>query len=259
MCNDGLAPRDLAFFVSFPGCFRADPVSWPITRRQAVARELAAYLDSAPFEDGLREIVQLMAADSAPMVRREAAELLPLLPDDLYEEMAGMLGADHNRYVKDAARRAAERRGKGVRKTSRLRKDVLEVQERFDRFADEYGARASRRARRMANDLFETLVGATLHNLVGFLPGMRMSLETLQRHFDTGKPSPAQCRAKLDGMSRQLDCLKTFADDMRLFAKAKPKNRTSVRLAEVVDEAVGIVLGGLESPDVLNIQTDECF
>jgi len=118
MCNDGSAPRNLAFFMSFPGCFRVDPAQWPIARRQAVVRDLAAYLDSAPFEDGLREIVRLMAADSSPMVRREAAELLPLLPDDLYGEMAGLLGADRNRYVKDAARRAAERRGKGARRST---------------------------------------------------------------------------------------------------------------------------------------------
>lgn len=222
----------------------------PTAQRHDAARMLAdAVRHAAPAPDWTDPLHRL-ATDADPAVRRVIALALPDLPDEVFSLLAARMADDQNQYVRDAVTKAIERRGRGQRQNRKMRKDVADFQARYLAFEKSFGARAARQARRMANQMFDVLVGGTLHDMDSILAPMRVDLETMRKHFQDGKPGRAACRGKVDHVARQVEYLQAFLCDMRDYARADDGKRSRVHIGDLMRRALVMARDGVQAAGV---------
>jgi signal transduction histidine kinase len=219
----------------------------PLALRQEVAEALADAVKRMPLAPGWFEAFQKLAVDEAPEVRRAVARALPDLPDEPFVLLTARLADDRNQYVRDAVAKANERRGKGLQQSRKSRKNATDFHARYQAFESAYGARAARQARRVANEMFDALIGGTLHDMNGILASMRADLDLMRRHFENGKPGAASCRTKVTKFSQQVEFLQAFLNDMRTYAKAEEGKRVRGSVSDIVQKALTLAQEGLQA------------
>lgn len=223
----------------------------PDDLREDAARALAeAVVWTAPTP-AWREALHQLAVDEYAPIRRTIALALPDLPDDDFNLLAARMADDCNQYVCDAVAGAIERRGRGIRRGRKIQKNAMDVQSRFRAFEATFGPKAARQARRIANQMFEALVGGTLHDMVGILAPMRGDLDLIWKHMENGQPSRATCRIKVKRFRQQVEYLRAFLEDMRTYARAEDDRHNRVCVADLVERSLilardGVRAAGLE-------------
>jgi len=83
-------------FVGTAARLKADPVSVPWPDRCELARRLGEALSAGHDRSDAMALVQLLARDSKWEVRAEIAQLLPVVSDTDFQELAPLLAGDCN-------------------------------------------------------------------------------------------------------------------------------------------------------------------
>lgn len=221
-----------------------EAISW--TERRELVASLADALDDSQRAQTALVLVHLLAGDPKPEVRKEIADLLLKVPEDDFKMLVARLSEDTSVFVRKAVERALDRRRKGLRESQQRRRTVDQVETDFDSIERYHGKLAADRARRAADKQFDILVGSTIHPIRGILSPLKTSISTLRAHLDSVQPGQKVCRENLSKMAERLAFLEHFVEDMRAYSQATPTERHRERIADMVNEATGIVLDELK-------------
>ena len=219
----------------------------PWSERRELAASLAEPLASLVATDTALEILRLLAGDPKPEVRKEVADLLVLVPREVFEPLAARLADDTSAFVQNAVARALDRRRRGMQDTQRRRQGFEHVETQYASIERFHGTLAAERARRIADEQFDCLVGATVHDIRGILNPLKARLTSLIEQCKAGAMDGRLLGEGLSLMNDRLAYLERFVDDMRDYSRATPAERRRERIAGVVQEAKAVTLDNLKS------------
>jgi signal transduction histidine kinase len=208
---------------------------WP--QRRALVKAVADELEHSGPRDVLTSLLQLLADDPKWEVRKDVADSLLLVSEDDFPKLAARLGQDDNAYVRQAAQRALDRRRRGRESTQRRRRGLDHVQDQYDSIEQTHGSVAAQRARAMAEQLYDILVGATVHDMRNFLAPLKSAITGLLGHLADGKLDARLFEKSLVKMGHQAAMVERMLEDMRTYAQPTPALRRRERLADMVNEA----------------------
>jgi signal transduction histidine kinase len=233
-----------------------DTIGWP--QRQQIAMDLGRHIAESGPSDAAIALATLLAQDPQPQVRKEVADFLPYLPEDAFITLAARLGQDPNAVVRSTATRVIARRQKTSKRQQQSRRDLCRVESSFAAMAKIHGTLAADKARRLADEQYETLVRTTLHDLKNIVSPITISTVTLKKQFSDGKPNAAKCIDLIEDMERQLVYLASFMEEMRNYAQTSDAERPRCRIADLVTEAVtmatsAVVASGVD-PESITIR-----
>jgi signal transduction histidine kinase len=226
---------------------RADRDAIPWIERRELAASLAGPLAADPKPEATMAILYLLAEDPKPEVRKEIADLLILVPQDDLAKLAARLSDDTSSFVQRAVTRALDRRRRGMKETQRRRQGFEHVESQYASIERMHGALAAERARKIADEQFDCLVGATVHDIRGILNPIKTGLSSMLDHVKGGTLDEKALRDSLTRMNDRLAYLERFVDDMRDYSQATPADRRRERIADVVNEARSVVLDNLKT------------
>ncbi|HOI56501.1 MAG TPA: ATP-binding protein [Phycisphaerae bacterium] len=218
----------------------SEAMPWPERRTlvQAACEHMAEVGPSEPVVS----LLTLLANDPKWEVRKDVADGLLLVPEEVFPRLAAQLVEDSNRYVQSAAERALDRRRRGRQSVERKRRELDQVQDQYVTIERQHGAGAAEKARQMAERLYDVLVGATVHDMRNILAPLKSGIQALQGHAAEGNFDGDLFRTNLARMAYQAAMLERWLDDMRFYAQPTPAERRRERLVDIVNESHGIVL-----------------
>lgn len=184
-------------------------------------------------------VICLLSADSMWRVRRRVAAALGWLPDDVFNELAARLTLDTHSYVRRDAERALDRRRRGAG-DSRKRGSLGELATEYSTMERLYGSMPTRKARRIVEKHFDSLVGGTVHNMRGLLTPIKHSAEELQTLANSGATDQKLVNRHTGAIIARISDLEQFLDDMRAYAQATPSRRRRERIADLIREALDV-------------------
>jgi len=204
-------------------------------------REVAAALGQVLWENGpspsALELVYLLAEDPDWEVRYDVAHLLLRLPERDLARLVAKLSEDNNVFVRNAAERALERRRKGQIQT----RPPQPAQLHWENLERLHGKKVAETARQAAEELFDQLVGATVHEMRGVLTPLKASVTSLVNLLERGATEAGGLRRQVSKASGRLAFLQRLLDDMRDYSQPLSRQRRGERLYDLVKEAVSIV------------------
>ena len=221
---------------------RQDPEALRWAKRRDMVRALADQIAvNGPTEDALL-LLRMMAGDSKWEVRKEVADCLPLVPDNEFPGLAVLVADDSNAFVRQATERALDRRRRGAESSRRRRRSLDHVEDDYASIERAYGAVAAEKARRMAERLYDVLVGATVHDMRNLLTPLKSTIASLLDSETGESTDPTRLRKHLAKMQRQAIALERMLDDMRTYSQTTPDERRPESVKSMVNEAHGQVL-----------------
>ena len=223
----------------------ADAMPW--AARREIVRRVASALADGNASEPILQLVYLLAGDRKWEVRTDVADLLLLLPEEHFARVAALLSEDTNSFVRRAAERALDRRRRGQQTTRRARQELDQVQSQYAAMEKLHGKPVAEKARKIAERLFDHMVGATVHEMRGILTPLKASTSSLLHHIDDGLIDPADFRRQLTKTTDRLAFLEQLLEDMRTYTQQPPLERCRERLAEIVDAALVMVRENLHA------------
>ena len=221
---------------------RRDSEAMPWPERRALVQAACEHMAEVGPSEPLVSLLTLLANDAKWEVRKDVADGLLLVPEDVFPRLVAQLSGDSNRYVQSAAERALDRRRRGRQSVERKRRELDQVQDQYATIERQHGAGAAEKARQMAERLYDVLVGATVHDMRNILAPLKSGIQALQGHAAEGNFNAELFRTNLARMAYQAAMLERWLDDMRFYAQPTPAERRRERLADIVNESHGIVL-----------------
>jgi signal transduction histidine kinase len=228
---------------------RAAPEAIPLAERRDLTRQLAEALGDGNRSEAAIRLVDTLAADPKWEVRTDVADLLVSLPDDHFARVAAGLCADTNSFVRKAAERALDRRRRGQKAASRVRREFDQIHSQYEAFEKMHGKLAAQRSRKIAERLFDHLIGATVHEMRGILTPLKAGTASLLHHLDDGVMDQAKLRRRLLPIADRLAFLERLIDDMRAYSQSPVLERRRERLSDLVAEALTMVRDNLQAKD----------
>jgi signal transduction histidine kinase len=227
--------------------FRQSADAMPWAARREVARRVAAALAEGDDSEPILQLVHILASDRKWEVRTDVADLLLLLPEEHFTRVAALLSEDTNSFVRRATERALDRRRRGQQTTRRARQEHAQVQSQYAAMEKLHGRPVAEKARKIAERLFDHMVGATVHEMRGILTPLKASTSSLLHHLDDGLIDPADFRRQLTKTAERLGFLEQLLEDMRTYTQPPPLERRQERLGEIVDVALLMVRENLQA------------
>lgn len=224
----------------------ADPEVLPWKERVALVEKVFAtpsQLARHSNAPALR-LLHILAVDPKWEVRKEVAQRINSLPEDVFTAFASTLSEDENAFVRSAAQRGIERHRKGQkaseikgRKLQQMESDLLGIEK-------EFGPDAAIKVRRATQVLFEKFVGTSVHELRSVLTSLVGNIEALERSGGLDAPSAINCY--VPRLKNQTVFMEKLLDDMRDYTRVLSSERKPERLSEMVMEALGMVRSQFE-------------
>lgn len=227
---------------------RREVIPWP-ERRQIVAR-IAGPLSEGQAGEPFRSLLLLLADDPKWEVRKDVADALATIPDNDLATLAERFLADSHAYVRRAAQRSIERRRKAAREAQKRKRGVDLVLALYQELEEQHGKAAAEKARRLAEQLYDTLVGATVHEMRSVLTALKEDNARIIERHEAGQLDPAFLRRKSHKIAGRLAFLERLLDDMRNYAQPISGERTSVAVADLLTEARSIVSENLKARNI---------
>jgi signal transduction histidine kinase len=193
---------------------------------------------SAPTH--LLDLIDLLLDDPRMEVRKAIADMVHLLPEHHFHKAAAKLGLDHNAFVRSAAERALERKKRTEivatkrRKTSKSDSDLSNLEALL-------GSKAAGMVHQHAQNLFEVMVGTSVHEIRTFITSMKGNVELLLKECDNGHGVNGAQRLG-PKLRQSFQFVERLMDDMKAFTQVTPGERRSERIADVVGEALALVV-----------------
>jgi signal transduction histidine kinase len=219
-----------------------EPYRWP-ERRTKVKLLAEQIAQEGPSEETITAL-QALAGDPKWEVRKEVADHLPMLQNGEFAKLAAMLVDDSHAFVSRAARRALKRRQREMEAAARKQRSLKHLDRQYARFEKRYGTEAVRQARRLAEGLYDVLVGATVHDMRNVANPLRSLLVGLETQIADYHVESHQALGK---MRRYVDWLQRMLDDMKTYSQCTPTGRACQRVEAVVEEAAAMARDTLQA------------
>ena len=220
-------------------------MSW--TQRRDFVRQIAATIESHGISEQALSLFFSLAEDSKWEVRKEVADALLLIPDEHFPRLTAKLVGDPNLFVRTAAERALDRRRRGVEISVRKQKGFTHVQGQYETIEKKYGTQAAEMALRMAERLYDTLVGATVHDMKNILTPLKSGISMLKGHLAEGNLDTGLFKKYIDKMENQSGMLLRMIEDILTYSQLTPDQRHRERVCQIVSEAHTLVLDAFKA------------
>ena len=232
----------------------------PWAQRRDLAQQVTEALAEGDRCEPVLQLVHLLATDDKWEIRSDMAALLPLLPDRELVRLAAVLSEDTNVFVRRATERALERRQRGQEYTHRVARKLERVESQWETLERVHGKPLTDKARRIADQLFDHLIGATVHEIRGVLTPLKASVVSFEQQLKQGIPDLVNLRRQSTKAASRIAFLERLIEDMRSYAQPVSEQRHRERLADVVAEAVEMVRENLtaakRNPKRIRVESD---
>lgn len=225
-----------------------EAIAWP-QRRQIVAR-IAGPLSEGQAAEPFRSLLLFLADDPKWEVRKDVADALATIPDNELAMLTEKFLADSHAYVRRAAKQTIERRRKTAREAQKRKRGVDLVLALYQELEDQHGKDAAEKARRLAEQLYDTLIGATVHEMRSVLTALKEDNARIIERQEPGPIDPAFLRRKSMKMADRLAFMERLLQDMRNYAQPVSDERVAVSVADLITEARSIVTENFRSRDI---------
>jgi signal transduction histidine kinase len=195
----------------------------------------------------------LLAQDPKWEVRKAVADILHLVPDPHFEELAASLSSDHHHFVRGAAEKALERRSKAQAPPKRRGRGLNRAEREFGRIAKSHGEDMATTVRDQALRFFEGLVGASVHELTAILSALRGNMNSLTTEVNRGNAEVAVNRY-VPRMKDTLLFMEHLLEDMRSYTEFPQVKKHTEVLADLVKDAVAMVQADFDGKQVCTEQ-----
>ena len=219
---------------------RADRDAIPWGERVGMVRDLFDGTSMAKsLTSAAAELAGMLASDPKWEVRKEVADHLHKLAESDFAGLAATLTADDNAFVKSAAERALERKRQGHQGAARRAKGLDRTERNLRELEIRHGTKLANLVRDMAHQLYEGLVGASVHEMRSVVTAMKGNIEQLERALETDALPVA--RRVTPRLARSVSFLERLLDDMRVYTRVPSRDRATERLDDLVREALEMV------------------
>jgi len=226
-----------------------ESLSW--AQRLQLAKELAEQITDEGASEEIVAVLRLLAGDTKWEVRTEVADLLLLLPEGDFPEFVAALRDDCNAFVQRAVQRAQDQRHRKEEAAKRKRRSLDQIENQYVRIEKAHGGAVARKARRMAERLYDVLVGATVHDMRSMVSPLLASVTSLQGKLHDGHIEFVDLLKHLPRMRRQAEQINRTLDDMAAYAQCLSGERQRERVQAIVEEAVAAARAALRAADRL--------
>jgi len=223
-------------------------IPWP--QRRHIVAQIAGPLSEGMAGDPFRTLLLLLAEDPKWDVRNDVAEALAAIPDNDLAVLAEKFLDDPNAYVRRAAKRSIEHRRKAAREVQKQKRGVNLVLALYQELEEQHGKAAANKARRLAEQLYDTLIAATVHEMRSVLTALKEDNAQIIRRDSAGELDPAFLRRKSLKIADRLAFMERLLQDMRNYAQPVSDERVAVTLADLLTEARSIVSENLKARNV---------
>lgn len=220
-------------------------ISWQ--RRCGIVKLLATAVDEGDRSGDIMELIEILSVDPKWEVRRGVADLLVHLPDEYFTRIASVLSDDSNAFVCNAARLALDRRRRGQRIAKHAKHGFDQAMSQYMTIEKMYGKKVSTQARKMAEQLFDHMVGTTVHEMRSVITPLKAGASNLLQHLDKGAPEPNECRRILMKVIQRVTFLERLLSDMQGFSQVPTMKRRRERLSELVTQTLVMVDDSLKA------------
>jgi len=225
-----------------------EAIAWP-QRRQIVA-QIAGPLSEGQAAEPFRSLLLLLAEDPKWEVRKDVADTLATIPDNELATLIEKFLSDSHAYVRRAAKQTIECRRKSAREAQKRKRGVELVLALYEELEDLYGKDAADKARRLAEQLYDTLIGATVHEMRSVLTALKEDNARIIERQEAGPVDPAFLRRKSMKMADRLAFMERLLQDMRNYAQPVSDERVAVAVADLLTEARSIVTENYRSRNI---------
>lgn len=225
-----------------------EAMDWP-QRRQIVAR-IVGPLSEGQAQEPFRGLLLLLADDPKWEVRKDVADALATIPDNELAALAQKFLSDSHAYVRRAAKQTIERRRKIAREAQKRKSGVDLVLALYQELEDQYGQEAADKARRLAEQLYDTLIGATVHEMRSVLTALKEDNARIIERQAADQLDPSFLRRKSLKIAERLAFMERLVEDMRNYAQPVSDERTAVAVADLLTEARSIVSENLKARNI---------
>jgi len=205
-------------------------------------------------------LLRKLAEDPKCEVHKEVADNLVVLPDSIFPKLAALLIDDSNAFVCRSARRALERRQRDADAAVRKRRCLQHINKQYANIERHHGTAVAEKARRMAEQLYDVLVGATVHDMRNTVTPLESSIVSLQQKLEDHRLDPSALGKLLPRMRRQVEWLNRMLDDMKTYSQCTPESRCRERVEAIIEEATVIARETLKAagrlPETVQLETD---
>jgi len=225
-----------------------EAVDWP-QRRQIVAR-IAGPLSEGQAAEPFRSLLLLLADDPKWEVRKDVADALATIPDNELATLVQKFLSDSHAYVRRAAKQTIERRRKLAREAQKRKRGVDLVLALYQELEDQHGKDAADKARRLAEQLYDTLIGATVHEMRSVLTALKEDNARIIERQEANQLDPGFLRRKSLKIADRLAFMERLVQDMRNYAQPVSDERSAVAVADLLTEARSIVSENLKARNI---------
>lgn len=225
-----------------------DAIPWP-ARRHMVG-QIIAPLTEGMAGDPFRGLFLVLAEDPKWEVRKEVADALATIPDNDLAVLAERFLVDPHAYVRRAAKQSIERRRKSARDARKKKRGVELVLALYEELEDQHGKAAADKARRLAEQLYDTLIGATVHEMRSVLTALKEDNAKIIERDMAGELEATFLRRKSLKIADRLEFMERLVQDMRNYAQPVSGDRTVVSIADLLTEVRSIVSENLKARNI---------
>lgn len=216
-----------------------ESIPWP--QRRALAQRICRTLaESVPDQIHI-DLLELLASDPQPHVRKDVAEALVHLPENEFTRIASVLSDDNSFFVRKAVDRAVSRKRKGAKAARQAGRKLVRSRDQYGQIEKRHGKSAAERAKKANDEAFEDLVGQTTHNMRAIMSPIKTAISTLSHQIESGRPDAAFCGEKLSMMKNRIELLERFVNDMREYSRAAVAERHREWISAIVKDALQMV------------------
>lgn len=225
---------DKAFLAKLRGGTDSVPVSDKRVYLKAVGERLRRHGTGGLSPDGA-EAVRLLSQDDAWQARQDVAELLILLPEDLFIPLIAKLSKDPNGYVKRSAEQSLERRRAAAAEAKRASRGVEEIEKMYQSLTKQIGGDMADKAVQLGEKRFFLMADALVHDLLsGPLAVLTEDARKLQRTLaDEGHGGAAAAEQVVEGLRFLTQYMRQF----EAYSKALPVKRNPEWVKEMLAQA----------------------
>ena len=214
-----------------------ESISWP-NRIRLVNSLLGDGNRVRTLSSDSTELLRLLAADPKWEVRKEIADHLSKLGNSDFATFAAIFTEDENAFVKAAAERALARRRKGHLGSTRRTKGFDLIERQLQRVETAHGSNVALLVRDMAQQLYEGLVGASVHEMRSVVTAMKLDIEQVARTVNPDEPTSGRIALRI---GKSVEFLEQLLDDMRDYTLAPSRERATERLDDLIRHAMEMV------------------
>ncbi|MCL2648250.1 MAG: ATP-binding protein [Phycisphaerales bacterium] len=222
----------------------------PWHQRRLIVSQIAGPLAEGLAGEPFRSLLLLLIDDPKWEVRHDVAAALGAIPDHDLAVLTEKFLTDSHAYVRRAAERSIARRRKAALEAQKRKRGINLVLALYQELEDQHGKTAANKARRLAEVLYDTLIGATVHEMRSVLTALKEDNAQIVARDHSGQLEPSFLRRKSLKIADRLAFMERLLQDMRNYAQPVSDDRVVVTVTGLLLEARSIVSENLKARNI---------